>query len=578
MITATATEDQTMSDTPEPELERLRTEHEQLRIQVEIQQLTEAIRRADLQERTVEPLVEGFQDQVDRSEYLTDSPGFFPGEGLHDRRMSLPGDRQSGANWPFWRTEPELAMIRGIGRWLMTHDEIAINAIENLKNYTIHTGLTVSVNPSPAFAHDEAAKSVAYAAQRAIEMFSDDNDWEGDLEVELFIRSRRDGEYFLALSDEGGGHVRAETIEPEEITEPADPRNLEDHLQLETSDWRFGVAKEPGRPARRRGFFANRMGETNDWEFYSIDQMCHARINVDRIIARGQSDFFAAYKTVESASKLLHGTIVGSTLQSYIALIREHAEGVTPTQITDFSASSRDNQMTVSGSGGTTKAINARRWYPGETLDVPAGLKYHASPLGNAARGVAYIQVVQAAMRKAGIRWSMPEYLISGDLSNANLASTMAGGAPFERSAAAIQAFYIRSYREVFRKVLRIAHGAGWFSRLSGLAWRDLWAMIDVKIDGPQTSVRDRDKDHQINIDLHDRGILSSATWAARVDLDYEDEVANGATPAAPQGIPTIPTIPDPNYATTEAAPWVAAIGSADTAEERLALLREAYP
>ena len=42
-----------------------------------------------------------------------------------------------------------------------------------------------------------------------------------------------------------------------------------------------------------------------------------------------------------------------------------------------------------------------------------------------------HVQIVQAGLRALGNRWDMPEYMISGDSSNANYASTLVSGAPF---------------------------------------------------------------------------------------------------------------------------------------------------
>ena len=75
----------------------------------------------------------------------------------------------------------------------------------------------------------------------------------------------------------------------------------------------------------------------------------------------------------------------------------------------------------------------------------------------------------QAALRYVGVRWNMPEYMISGDASNANLASALVAEAAFrQRPREADQPVYLNAFRELFWKVLRIRFDAGAFSTWVG--------------------------------------------------------------------------------------------------------------
>jgi hypothetical protein len=138
------------------------------------------------------------------------------------------------------------------------------------------------------------------------------------------------------------------------------------------------------------------------------------------------------------------------------------------------------------------------------------------------------VQVIQAALRRAGARWCMPEYMISGDASNANYASTLVAESPFVKAAEAQQAFFRRWSREVLWKVLAIAAQSG---RLPA----DVAALrrsIEITIETPPIAVRNRKEELEIRQALHAAGILSKRTWAEQSGLDYDREQGReAATP-----------------------------------------------
>jgi len=526
-----------METTTPTKLEQLKERRETLLIEREISELKRSNRVLDEASRVVD-VSEAFQDIVNPREYLFDSPGF--GFDTQDYRISAASDRKHGANWPFWQTEQELSQIRGIARHVASTDEVAISALDNLANYVLgRSGFEYEITPK---AKQDIDPRIVAVAQSVIDSFAEENEWEGDLERELFYRSRRDGEFFLPLEDTGGGYVRAETIEPDEVTEPGNVNQLEDYLGLGPGlDWKFGIAKTPNRPLQRQGYFVQRFGDANDWDYLPVHPssvsgrtacMIHARLNVDRVVCRGLSDFYAVYQDLERVSKLLGNTLQGGAIQAAIAYIKEHAAGTRESDITSARSGKVESTYNLpQGSSGSAREISTRRIMPGTVVST-VGTKYHAGPLGTP-RGTSYIEIAQAGLRYVGQRWTMPEYLISGDASNGNFSSTLVAEAPFTKSIEAKQSYYTRVYKGVFWRVLEIAVRAGRFVRLGidSSEFRLLKRLIDIDITPPEVAVRNRLEDHQIRQGEYAAGFLSLETWAAEAGRDLQAERDKGVEP-----------------------------------------------
>src|SRR3972149_5047544 len=123
----------------------------------------------------------------------------------------------------------------------------------------------------------------------------------------------------------------------------------------------------------------------------------------------------------------------GATMQAAIAFIRELPRGTTRAGaegIVAANMTSTREQLTQQG----RQTVKQQYLPPGSRLDIPAGMKYHAGPMGAGEAAKAWIEVLQALLRSIGRRWNMAEYLISGDASNSAYASTLVAEAPFVRA------------------------------------------------------------------------------------------------------------------------------------------------
>lgn len=502
------------------ELARLREQQESARLRLEIHQLHAAARA---------PLSEEWGDFVDRREALFDRPAF---QDSCPAPPAMFSDRSDGRYRPIYEVEQDLARIRGAARRISALTSVTQGALEALANYVLASGFTFTAQS----AFDQPR--LVTAAQRVIDEFLDENDFSGGLDRELHFRSRQDGEAFLALRPRPDGTVDARVIEPEQVVEPARPGPLEDWLgiaeQFESS-WSFGVHTARGAADRPLGYHVIFDAQGREWEYFPAGSVEHIKRNVPRSAKRGVSDLFPIEGDLEREAKLRRNTAEGAALQAAVAWILQAPPGATRGQMQGVGLGEGPAGFDRPARPGL-RPHSIAHYPPGTVLKPSAGLEYKPGPMGSE-RNPNFILVAQYVLRSIGIRWNMPEYLISGDASNANYASTLVAESPFVKAREADQQFYRRHWNSLIWKVLHLAWGAGRFSRL-GVSWESFVQLIDVKVDPPAVSTRDPLKLAQTQETQIRLGLLSRRTAAAQAGIDYDAELRHGAAPEPGAGPP----------------------------------------
>jgi len=445
--------------------------------------------------------------------------------GYHTAR---PGSRRHGDYPPFYRTEMEHWQIIDSARLLEGLCSTASNVLDVLSQFAIFTGFEYKVvskapgerKPVKAPIEDgEPAEPtpedpLVLKAQDVIDKFMLVNDWYS-WECEIFRRSRRDGEAFLYLEpDPVTGLFLLRSIEPEQIKEPQDTGSILSQLGVNSSmSWKYGILTPRDDTSRPEGYWvvSNYSDAKNVGEYIPAEEVVHIKTEwVDRCAKRGVSDFFSTANDIHSTRKLLRNLRESAAVQAAIAWIREHPEGMTVSRPAVVDARS------TTQSGTATPAV---RYDGAVCLDVSHGMTYKGGPIGSSAQN-SLIEVLQAALRAIGARWQIPEALVSGDSSNANLASALVAEAPFVRALQARQWHYKLAYEGIMRRVLEYAATTGQL----GTATDTVLDRIDVTAEAPPVIPRKLAEETERNAILHAAGILSKQTWSAREDLDHEEE------------------------------------------------------
>ena len=474
-----------------PTLEELREQIEYHRARAELAQLQEAGEFWDVSRR--------FQDI----------------EPMGWQRLGpwLPFDRArhtDGQNAPWVWNETDLDRIRGFANDLATENHIAVGILEHLTNYTISTGFEYQAVPEKRFEDDATAKELAEQVQEVVDEFLDLNAF-GEREREACYRRSVDGEALLRSFRQHDHTTLTRFIECEQLRQPlGSPHN-----------YRFGVETHP-KDIENVLNYAITYDPTNpsDYEEVPACEVTHIKANVRSTVKRGLSDFYCSREAIDGVQKLLRGMMIGGGIQASIAWI-EQFEGSPQAAVAGNAASQRDTGRTYFSDPVTGKTANWKRFEPGTIPKIGAGRTYIPAPL--ASNTTQHISIVQACLRAVGNRWGMPEYLVSGDASNANYASTLVSGAPFVRAVECRQAMFKRYFLRVIWIAIGNAADAGRFYVGSRRITKDeVMHYCDVHATPPQVPISDKTAEAQVDSQDIQAGVMSKQERRRRRGLDND--------------------------------------------------------
>ena len=447
-----------------------------------------------------------------------------------------------------WRTWLEHARIRAGARLMCSISTLASGALRGLTNYVVGEGYTHKAVWRKGKGQPD--KLLLQAVQQVIDDFIRDQEW-NLREREIFSCTRRDGESFWRFfPDEDEGVLRVRSILPEQVMEPA--------ANIPYDRGSFGVLTEPEDLERPTGYWVcydGDSGRPDDPDGVPADEISHIKVNVDRGVKRGLSDFsFDTYDSINSAQHLQENMTEGAAIQASLALIRQHDQSV-QAEISGFaSVGGGASPDLPNGTPDPYLWNRTAKYGPGRIEDIDKGWEYVPPP--GATAGEAHVAVFSASLRSVAVRWNAPEWIISGDASNNNYSSSITAEAPFVRSCKAEQCVYKGPFNRTVRMAVRVAANAGRIV-LQGRrwTWEDLKQVVDIETTPPSIEVRDKDKEAQGNRVRIDGGWKSPQQVAAEEGLDWDDvvrdrkefaELQKKLNPQPAPGGPEPPALPDP--------------------------------
>lgn len=250
-------------------------------------------------------------------------------------------------------------------------------------------------------------------------------------------------------------------------------------------------------------------GKTAD--FIPADEMLHTKINVDSDVKRGRSILEPILKRDKQFDEWLTYRIALSLARSAVVLIRK-IEGASPTQVREM----RDKQQTQREDQGNDRRVRAFK--PMSTITAGPGMSYEfKAPNVQAADAQHDGRAIQLNMAAAT---GLPEYMFTGDASNANYASTLVAEGPAHREFESWQDFFTPRYRRLYRWAMMDAADAGAIDGLSVDGART----IEVDVHWPNIEVRDEQDHAKANEIRHRNGVLSREGWALDDGIEWEAE------------------------------------------------------
>lgn len=470
---------------------------------------------------------------------VIDAAGYLAPSGPNSLELETPyyassrRDYANGDYYPYWIDERNHGMYRHQARLVSSALSMGC-AIESVLNaYTIGNGFRYEAQPVNS-ASDELAALIQKDMDRLFEV----NGWEqGKFESHMETTSRRDGECFtVAYFHNGEVHLR--DVAAEYFVEPVGRReDLEKFkLEFEPGAWKYGVHANPNDRQRGcYGYYAQWGDCPADYSYFPSGNPYlakamgtgiahHIKRNVPALVSRGMPDYFPVIRQLVDVAKLVRNMVQGAAAQAAIAWIEEYLNGGKGSAEAD--AASRNSNRVIQGDGSS---VYQRRLSAVTALKVPASKKYLPGPMGQG-RETGFEVVAALAARHIGIRWNIPEYMISGDAGSTNYAAALVAESPFVVARQRDQRFFAAEFRELIYKALsmRIAW-QGRYERFGVKSLADLKRAVYIHVEPPKLSGHNPLEEVQVDQMLVNAGAMSPETMADRAGLESEVEIERGA-------------------------------------------------
>lgn len=389
--------------------------------------------------------------------------------------------------------EAALQWRRFLGRLLADESDYAKSAYTTRQNFVVGEGHKYSFSAKKGFEVDPATIT---SLQKLVDEFTAENDW-CERQRESWLRFDRDGEVFQRMFAAPGKPLRVRFVEPEAISTPAEAANR--------PGVSMGVVRKEDDVETIEGYYV-------DGVYVDAKEIQHRKANVDRCIARGLPLFGPkAFRKLREIDDTLQAVNVTSKVRAGIALVRK-VKGGTRDGVQEF-AEARATYTRTNSSTGQTQMFTPVR--PGRELTVPDTVDITAPFAGvNMSQ---YVEPVKASLRSVAAGVNLPEWMLTGDMSNGNYSSLMVSDGPVEKAFKQMQAQQIAADKEiVYRAFLHRCNDFG----LSP----DVWDMIEMNVAAPIVVPRNHKEEIDAGAEEMRLGILSPQTLSARQGLDYEQE------------------------------------------------------
>lgn len=398
-------------------------------------------------------------------------------------------------------TEQSLSETRKVCRQLVRTNPTAKGIVRTFQRYVIGSGLTFT----PVVRGTEDPEEIDAISSAASDVWRDFEKKSCLVarEKDMVKRAMTDGESILRRFRRPGGELALRFIEPETVVDTGNRFPL-------------GIETEPDDVETVLNYHV-RIGKNEASQPIPASEIIHLKHDVSVNELRGFPVLATPREMILRYGTWLRGRIILNNVRSCLALICYHQEAI-PGDLAAFAdaKASGTTQVPSYNQGQVTlQTTRRRRIMPGTVIDAPATEKYEMlTPniqAGDAAQdGRSILLNVAACMGEA-------EYMLTGDASNADYASTMVSEAP-----AVLE--FLGWRQELASPLETVWDWVMEHAQQSGLLLLPAGVTVGVIITGPRLVARDRLKDVQSDNVLSQARVLSRRTWASREELDFDEE------------------------------------------------------
>jgi len=318
-------------------------------------------------------------------------------------------------------------------------------------------------------------------------------------EREIIHRTFRDGECFIRFFDNDRG-TDVRFVDPNLIGAPPEKVDVSDGIFTQSDDAETVL-----------GYYVKSGYNESDAKLLTAAEMQHIKINVDSDVMRGISQLWCIRRRLRQYDTWLQDRLVLNKIRTAIAMVRSW-EAASPDQLLAFAESQKTETKTDSKTGDSYRS---KMIHPGSIVDVPAGMTLEFKSPNVDARDVAVDG--RAILLSVSVGAGPPEYMVTGDTSQANYASTMVSESNGVREFQDWQQVFGEEFHEIWWRV--IEHGM----RLDEV--KKQVRNYKLQVVGPSMIARKPFDDARAGQILSQHGVMSRETWAAREGLNYPEEM-----------------------------------------------------
>lgn len=396
-----------------------------------------------------------------------------------DRKwLGLTSNDPSCWSWDHFRR------VRDEGRDLYYNNGHARGYVETVQKYTLGSkGMVLS----PEGLDEETDLIV-------IESFEDWSDRVGFtyLQDEIVLRGERDGEVFIRVFP--GDRFEIRFIDPGLI-------KRSDNAPL-------GILTAPNDLATIKGF-VYQPGNTKTQQLLSTDEVLYFKRNADSSILRGISPLWLMRKELNAIQKLNKVRVALQAARSAIVLVREF--DMTPEQAKRW-VQKKLNQIEENVNNKSDREDVILK--PGSILNLKPNQKLKMlNPDSGASDAEHDLRMVRLALSASS---GLNEWMVGGDASNSNYASSLVAQGPATKTLKRHQTFYAAVFSGVASKWIE------WKLNRRELPQSVITGRF--KFSGPQVEYINKEDEVKTLIDLYESGLLSSTTVLEKLGYNPEEE------------------------------------------------------